>query len=70
MECPCCEKELCHYDSYFTGNYSAYLKGYSDSGYQEVGDIFRCENEECECFETFYHTRYEDDSDLHEGYPC
>lgn len=70
MECPCCGKELSHHDSYYTGNYAAYLNGHSDSGYQELGDIFKCENEHCECFEGFYYTRGENDSALYEGYPC
>lgn len=70
MECPICEKELTYHDSYFTGNYSAYAKGYEGSGYQELGEIFKCENVKCEGLENIYHTRNENDSELHDGHPC
>lgn len=69
MECPCCGVELSHTDSYYTGNYSAYEKGYENSGYQVLGDIYKCLNEKCEAFDEVYHTRG-DDGDLYDGHPC
>ncbi|MFQ3543532.1 hypothetical protein Q7A53_05550 [Halobacillus rhizosphaerae] len=70
MECPCCESELAYEDWYYTGNYSAYEKGYEDSGFKKLGDIYKCSNEECDYFEEYFHTRNNDDSQLFEGYPC
>lgn len=71
MECPYCESEL-DYDDYF-GRIAAHQDG------KVKGDIYRCpngreQNGKCDS-ETFnvagsFYTYRENDSELHEGYPC
>ena len=61
MECPYCEKEMLCWDYYGLG-----IPGKAD--FEKKGDIFKCDNEECECYqETFYTDEHEE---LREGYPC
>lgn len=61
MECPYCEEELHCHDYYGMGNPLR-------DGFEKLGDIYKCDNEECEMYqENFYTDRQED---LHEGYPC
>lgn len=68
MECPYCEEELhCNY-YYYTGNLAAYEKGDSNSGFQKLGDIYKCDNEECEMYQESFYTDSQDE--LYEGYPC
>lgn len=62
MECPYCEEELNDHDYYGRG-----IPGRSD--FQKVGDIYKCENEECEAYQQTFYTRGNND-ELHEGYPC
>lgn len=62
MECPYCEKELEHHDVF--GFLAAHQSG------KVNGDIYRCENVNCEAFnESFYAYRDRPDN-LIEGYPC
>ena len=61
MECPYCETELSYHDYY--GRLCAHQDG------KKLGDIYKCENEDAECYGTHFHTRGESD-ELHEGYPC
>lgn len=68
MECPYCDEELHCEDYYYTGNLSAYEKGYNNSGFQKLGDIYKCDNEECEMYQESFYTDLQDN--LHEGYPC
>lgn len=61
MECPLCGEELA-YDDYF-GRMASHQDG------KVCGDIYKCVNEECECYQqTFY--AYRSDGELREGYPC
>jgi hypothetical protein len=71
MICPYCEYELEYHDYYFKGNYEAYNKGHSNSGFKKLGDIYRCPNEDCESqvFNGHFHTRGDND-ELIEGHPC
>lgn len=71
MECPYCEEEL-NYDDYF-GRIAAHQDG------KVMGDIYRCpngqeQNGKCdsECFNVAgsFYTYRNNDSVLHEGYPC
>lgn len=61
MECTYCEEELNYHDYYGRG---IPMRG----GFEKLGDIYKCENEECEMFEEHFYTDKQDN--LHEGYPC
>lgn len=37
-------------------------------GFEKIGDIFKCENEECEMFDEHFYTDRQ--GNLQEGYPC
>jgi len=67
MECPECGDELRYVDYYGT---NLHLDSFDrpKPGFVKTGDIFQCKNEECECFQTFYHT--DNTGELKEGYPC
>ena len=60
MECPYCEKELDWHDWYGTKMWSSSPK--------KSGDIYRCQNEECEVFDEYFYT--DGNGEVHEGYPC
>lgn len=62
MDCPTCGEELLHEDIY--GRLCAHQDGHI------AGDIYRCENENCESFMEFFHTYRSNPDDLREGYPC
>lgn len=62
MECTYCGEELNCIDYYGLGNPFR-------SDFIKQGDIYRCENEECEMYYEHFHTRDNGD-ELHEGYPC
>lgn len=62
MECPICNKELTCID------YFGRILNHQD-GHVE-GDIYQCQNEECEGYQEHYHTHRNNPDDLHEGYPC
>lgn len=62
MECPYCGEELECIDYY--GHYLG------NNNWDKLGDIYKCENQECES-EVFGYGFYTDLNDnLHEGYPC
>ena len=71
MDCTYCKNELAYHDFYFSGNYSAYEKWYSNSWYTKKWDIYKCTNEDCESqvFNSSFYTRGSSD-ELHEWYPC
>ena len=62
MECPICGEELNCYDSF------GYFAGYGSG--EKCGDIYKCDNENCEGYQEKYHTHMSDEYDLHDGYPC
>lgn len=64
MDCPYCGKELKYHDWFGT------KMKFNGSG-NKKGDIYKCENEECESsdFNNSFYTRGNSD-ELHEGYPC
>ena len=74
MECPYCKEELFYHDYYFTGRPASFhgTTGnglyYPEQDYKKLGDIFKCENEDCEAFDEHFYTDIYDD--LNEGYPC
>jgi len=75
MECPTCEQELNYHDYYFSGRQESRCGNsgnglhYPASDYKKLGDIYKCENEECESFEESFYTKLPSD-ELIEGYPC
>jgi hypothetical protein len=60
MNCPNCKQELKYHDWFGTN------MGFTRIA-KKIGDIYKCENEECENYEQFFYTRREE---LFEGYPC
>ncbi len=75
MECPECEEELVNHDYYYCGRPESFY-GTAGNGihypatpnYRKLGDIFKCGNEECECFDEHFYT--DEQGNLHHGYPC
>lgn len=70
MECPYCGEELRWIDYYGHTRYSEHYWIYPHSWIEKEGDIYQCQNEECESqvFNGHFYDRC--DSDLREGYPC
>lgn len=62
MECPYCEKEL-NYHDYF-GRIASHQDG------KVLGNIYTCENEECEMYQESFYTYRDRPYDIQEGYPC
>ena len=60
MNCPNCEKELNLHDWYGTN------MGFTRTP-KKIGDIYKCDNEQCESYEQSFHTR---NGELLEGFPC
>jgi hypothetical protein len=60
MECPYCGLELIFEDYYG--------RGLSEHAFEKLGDIYRCNNEDCESYREYFYTDSNDE--LHEGYPC
>lgn len=61
MECPYCEGELRYHDYYGLG-----IPMRED--FKKLGDIYMCDNEECEAYQEHFYTDQNDE--LREGYPC
>lgn len=61
MNCLYCDEELKLHDYYGRGNPFR-------SDFVKIGDIFKCENEECEAFDEHFYTDQNDE--LFQGYPC
>ena len=67
MECPNCGQEL-NCTDFYGRNLRLNSFGNVREGFVKKGDIFKCNNDECEaCGESFYTDSREE---LHEGYPC
>ena len=66
MECPYCQQELLWEDYFGTWGTAGF------PGIEKKGDIYRCDNEECESeiFNYLYHTYLIGPDNLIEGYPC
>lgn len=62
MECPECQEEL-HCIDYF----GRYL---TRGNWDVRGDIYQCDNEECNGFQDYYHTYRNNSGNLQNGYPC
>ncbi|MFX0135471.1 MAG: hypothetical protein ACFFDN_17640 [Candidatus Hodarchaeota archaeon] len=67
MECPECKCELKWIDYYGT---NLHLDEFDrpKPGFNKIGDIYQCDNEECNCYQDYFHTDNTDE--LKEGYPC
>jgi hypothetical protein len=59
MDCPYCGEELAWHD---------YYGPRVDGRIQKRGDIYKCENEECDAYEQHFYTDQREE--LHDGYPC
>ena len=66
--CPVCGVELVNTDYFGKLMHSP---NYYDthSWIEKKGEIYQCNNEECEVFQNNYWT-HEKSDELHEGYPC
>lgn len=69
--CPACTSDLQWKDEYFTGRPESFYGNAANgihypSTKQHLGDIYQCMNEDCECFQSHFHTR---NGELIEGYP-
>lgn len=60
--CPYCEQELLYHD-YF-GRLCLHQDG------KVLGDIYKCDNEDCEVYNESFYTYRDTPDELHEGYPC
>lgn len=67
MECPYCGEEL-KWDDVYGRNLRLDRWDRIKEGFQKEGDIYACNNEECEYQGHFY--TCSSNSELHEGYPC
>lgn len=63
MNCPECGQELEYSDYYGPMKKDNY---WTPSYIERVGDIYHCQNEECEG----HHFHTDSNEELHEGYPC
>lgn len=70
MQCPYCGEELRCIDYYGHTKYSEHYWIYPHSWIEKEGDIYQCQNEECDSqvFNGHFYDRC--DGDLREGYPC
>lgn len=74
MECPYCGGNLQDLGAYYQGRPGNFY-GTSSNGiyypptpdYKILGRQYRCNNEECEAFESFFYTK---NGELLEGNPC
>jgi hypothetical protein len=66
MECPYCKEELT-WDDVYGRNLRLDRWDRIKPGFEKVGDIYRCDNGNCE-YQGFFYTDFGDE--LHEGYPC
>lgn len=67
MYCPYCNVELM-WDDVFGKNLRLDSWNRVKPGFEKIGDIYRCGNEECEYQGYFY--MLESNDNLYEGYPC
>jgi hypothetical protein len=71
MECPYCGNELIWNDYFGKIKHSEHYWLYPQSWIEKRGDIYKCENEDCDSgvFNSFFYT-YGNNDELKEGYPC
>ena len=60
MLCPYCSHELGYHDWFGTN---------MGRNPHKTGDIYICQNEDCEAYEQHFYTRI-NDNELYEGFPC
>ena len=70
MECPYCGEELRWIDYYGRTRSSEHYWIYPHSWIEKEGDIYQCQNEECESQVFNGHFYDHCDGGLREGYPC
>jgi len=66
VECSYCREELKYHD-FYGANLHLDSFGGVQHGFNKSGDIYKCDNEECDCFGGTFYTR---NGELKEGYPC
>ena len=69
MECPTCKEELKVIDYFGFTKHAEHYWEHPQSWIDKKGDIYQCQNEECEGYQEKFYT-YENSDELHEGYPC
>lgn len=76
MECPYCGQELSFEDTFGNRDYCLNAIGYYpdypvERNPVKGGDIYRCDNPECEMYQEYFYTLDSDEKPiLYEGYPC
>lgn len=68
LECLCCGEELTWHDYYGKRKVAEHYYSSPQSWIEKEGDIYKCENENCESYEGHFYTDSQDN--LYEGYPC
>jgi len=70
MECPYCGNELIWNDYFGHMQYAQHYYEYPQSWIKHEGDIYKCENENCESENFNYYFYTDPNGNLKEGYPC
>jgi hypothetical protein len=68
MECLGCNIELKCIDYYGKIKHANNYYTYPQSWIEKEGDIFKCENEECEFYDEYFYS--DKQNNLKQGYPC
>lgn len=68
MLCPYCEFELKYHDYYGKKRFADHYYLYPQSWIEKEGDIYICDNEDCENYGQHFYT--DQRNELKEGYPC
>jgi len=67
-DCLCCGEEL-KYEDYYGRNMHLDNFGFVKDGFEKTGDIYKCDNEECEMYGEYFYVLV-GDYEVREGYPC
>ena len=69
MKCPICGNELKYCDYYGT---NLHLDSFDNpkEGFKQEGEIYKCENEDCDSYAFNYYFHTDKQNNLKEGYPC
>jgi len=68
MDCPICSVDLSCIDYFGKVKYAEHYWIYPQSWIEKEGDIYKCNNEDCEGFQEVYHT-HGNSNELHDGHP-
>ena len=69
MQCPYCDEELEHVDTF--GTLVSHSDNFKTVNYGKEGDIYKCNNKECRSkqFDYYFYSKEGQDK-LFAGYPC